>query len=460
MSAIIAASLLGIIVMFLGAFHQQKALLPVVVLGLVGCLGLCIKDWNTATSWYNDMVRFDNYAVAFSSLMIIVTTFLFLFATYYLRFEDSHIADIYALMLFSLVGGILMVSFADLTMVFIGVEVLSIPLYILAGSRRTLAESNEASLKYFLMGSFASCFLLFGIALVYGMTGTFNISKISDALNTMDGQYPFLLTAGVLMILVSFCFKISAVPFHFWAPDVYQGAPTFVTAFMSTVVKIAGIAGFYRLFSNGFMPVKGEWVVVLSAISAATILVANFIALSQTQVKRMLAYSSISHAGYLLLPILAMSAKSGNAIFYYTAVYAFASLCAFGVLFAVSGVENELSIEQFNGFIKKNPFLAVVLIISMLSLAGIPPLAGFLGKYYLFTTAIEANLVWLVVAAVIGSAISIYYYFKLIISAVKSDDFVVMPKVDTSLLFNIALGICLLVVIVLGIYPGGLMNLI
>jgi NADH-quinone oxidoreductase subunit N len=241
-----------------------------------------------------------------------------LIASYQFRNEGSHIADIYALMIFVLVGALVMTSYSSLVMLFIGIEILSIALYILVGSRRMNLSSNEASLKYFLMGAFASGFLLFGITLLYGVTGSFDLAAISDYANGTE-NLPIIFNTGLILVLIGFAFKIGAVPFHFWTPDVYQGAPTLITAFMATVVKTAGIAAFYRLFDTCFSGIDGVWYNVLWVISIATILLGNISAIMQNEAKRMLAWSSVAHAGYLLLPVLALNELSSSSIFYYTA---------------------------------------------------------------------------------------------------------------------------------------------
>jgi NADH-quinone oxidoreductase subunit N len=366
------------------------------------------------------MMNYDNYAVSFIGLMIFSVLMIMLVAAYQFRNEDSGIADIYALMLFTLVGGVLMTSYANLGLLFVGIEILSIALYILAGSRRMNLSSNEAALKYFLMGAFASGFLLFGIALMYGTTGSFDLVRISEFANGNE-NLPMTFITGVLLILIGFAFKIGAVPFHFWTPDVYQGTPTLLTAFMATVVKTAGIAAFFHLFDICFSAIDSVWFNILWVIAVATIVLGNISAVMQNEAKRMLAWSSVAHAGYLLLPVLALNELSASAIFYYTAAYSVASILAFTVLIGISQFNNEMPVDQYKGLARNNPLMTTALVISMFSLAGIPPLAGFFGKYFAFVSAMESNLVIAVLVAVSGSLIGIYYYFKPVIFAFNQD---------------------------------------
>jgi NADH-quinone oxidoreductase subunit N len=456
MVTLVLLSLLGFLVLFLGAFEQKRAILPVAIIGLIAAFVFNALDWDTNMVYYG-MMRYDNYAVSFVGLMIFSVTMIMLMASYHFRNEDSHIADIYALMIFVLVGGLIMVSYSNLVMLFIGIEILSIALYILAGSRRMNLASNEASLKYFLMGSFASGFLLFGIALMYGITGSFDLLVISDYVNGNE-NLPVIFITGVLLILIGFTFKIGAVPFHFWTPDVYQGTPTLLTAFMATVVKTAGIAAFYHLFDTCFSSIDGDWFNILWAIAAATILLGNISAVMQNEAKRMLAWSSVAHAGYLLIPILALNEMSASAIFYYTAAYSVASITAFAVLLGISQFSNDMQIDQFKGLAKNNPVMTTALVISMFSLAGIPPLAGFFGKYFVFVNAMSSNLNIAVIIAIIGSLIGIYYYFRPVIFAFNQE-VTPMEKIKGNAAYNFVLFAGIVTIILLGIFPDVLANL-
>lgn len=461
MNALIVVSLVGIVALFGGVLNfRGQTTLWITIAGLIGAMVLNFMDWGTNTSWFNNMVKFDNYAICFNGVIMLSTLLvLFLCSHHYRSVAQNMIADIYGLILFTLCGGIIMTSYSNLTMLFIGIEILSISLYILAGSNRADKSSNESAMKYFLMGAFASGFLLFGIALVFGVTGSFHLEVIKAFITANPASATnSMLAIGILMILIGFLFKVAAVPFHFWAPDVYQGAPTLITGFMATVVKTAGFAAFYRLFFTCFSEVGGMWLHVLSIAAVLTLFVGNITALYQTGLKRLLAYSSISHAGYLILGVLAMQQSSANALLFYTAVYSISTICAFAVLIAVKEVTGTDDINSLNGLAKRNPLLALAMTIAFLSLAGIPPLAGFFAKYYLFTTAMNAGYGWLVIIAVINSMIGAYYYLK-VINAVYTDK-ENSQTIQVNWAYNLVLVASALLTIVLGILPGILSNLI
>jgi len=290
-------------------------------------------------------------------------------------------------------------------------------MYVLAASKKQDVRSNEAGFKYLIMGSFASGFLLFGIALIYGASGTFDLAGISTYIHNNINDLPLFFYLGILFILVAMSFKVSAAPFHFWAPDVYEGSPTLITALMSTVVKTAAFAAFMRLYLMGFAEISQFWAVLLSIIIALSLIIANLSAAMQSSVKRMLAYSSISHAGFMLMVVLAnqRSNISIDALLYYSLAYSVGSIGAFAVLYQVGKSGNE-TFEAFNGLGKRHPFLAFCMAVAMLSLAGIPITAGFFAKYFVFTTMIGTSYKWLLILAVITSAIGAYYYLKVIIA--------------------------------------------
>jgi NADH-quinone oxidoreductase subunit N len=352
-----------------------------------------------------------------------------------------------------------MVSYSNLAMLFLGIEVLSISLYVLAGSSFHNVFSNEASFKYFLMGSFATGFLLFGIALIYGVTASFDLRVIATGIAAGTGERTAWLYAGILMLIVGLAFKISAVPFHFWAPDVYEGSPTVITAFMSTIVKIAAFAGFYRLFSTCFTTVHDQWADVVQVIAILTLVVSNVTAVYQHSVKRILAYSSVAHAGYLLISLVGLNNISASAILYYVIAYAVASITAFTVLHNVESENEHPVVDSFNGLAKRNPYMAFCMGIALLSLAGIPPLAGFFAKYYIFTVAFESGYVGLVLLAVVTSLIGIYYYFRIIIAMyLKSTERGAILQVP--LRHTVILAICVLLSVVFGVFPDLLVALI
>lgn len=421
MNTLIIISLLGVAAMMADAFRFKKILLPLIVAGLIAALGFAVAAWNSNLSYYHEMVLFNNYALAFSSLLIVVTLLWMIISKNYFS-SETNMAEHAALILFVLTGAIIMTAFSDLSMFFVGLEILSISLYVLAASNKSELRSNEAGMKYFLMGSFATGFLLFGIALIYGATATFNLAKIASVIemSAAAGNTPMFVYAGVVLIMVGLLFKVSAAPFHFWAPDVYEGAPTVITAFMATVVKTAAFAAFYRLFSTCFHDLTGFWSHAMAVIAAITMLAGNILAVYQKSLKRMMAYSSIAHAGYMLMAIVAMNKISANAIFMYTAAYSVASMGIFALMQAMTDAGNE-SVDSLKGLSKNNKGVIVFLSALVFSMAGIPPMAGFFAKYYIFLGAIQSGYQWLTLVAILSSLVGVYYYFRVIFVSLQDN---------------------------------------
>ncbi|HEY0244774.1 MAG TPA: NADH-quinone oxidoreductase subunit N [Mucilaginibacter sp.] len=458
MNTLILISVIPIVLLYLGLYKVKNALLPVTVIGLLVALGLAVAQWNNgAQPIFHGMMLFDNFSIAFSGITISSTILILLLSKGYFEKISNHIAEYYAIILFSLAGIIVMVSYYNLTMLFIGIEIMSVSLYILAGIKKNDFASNEAALKYFLMGAFSTGFLLFGITLIYGSSGSFNLEDIRNYVLMHQHIDPLFYT-GVALIIVGLCFKVGAAPFHFWTPDVYEGSPTLITAFMSTVVKTAGFAAFLRLFSACFAPMASFWVPALLVIAIITLFIGNITALYQQSFKRMLAFSSISHAGYLLFAIIALGAGSANSVLIYATAYSIASIIAFGTLILVQQQSNSDNFESFNGLSARNPFLALVLTIAMLSLAGIPLTAGFIGKFYMFNGALSQYQVWLVIIAIINAIVSIFYYFRVIIAMYFRT--AERTEVAVPVYYKFVLGFSALVTIIIGIYPVLLSNLI
>ncbi|MEI6595098.1 MAG: NADH-quinone oxidoreductase subunit N [Bacteroidota bacterium] len=455
MNTLIYTSILGLLCMVVEIFDFRKILVPMIILGLATIFYINIEDWNHVQFFYNNMLRADNYSVAFSGLAIVISAFVFVLSSDFYKDDSKHISDYLAILVFVLCGALIMFSFWNMAMLFLGIEILSISLYIMAGSKRFDVRSNEAGFKYFLMGSFASGFLLFGIALIYGATRSFHLANI--AAYVAAGNISPIFYVGMTMMLVAMLFKVAAVPFHFWSPDVYEGAPALVTTLMSTLVKIAAFGAFYRLFYVCFLDTLGSINLILAIVTSATIILGNLTALSQINFKRLLAYSGISHAGYLLLALISMKGGTANAIFYYSSGYAIATIGAFAVAILVFKAMKNENIDAFNGLGKKNPLLAVALTMSMLSLAGIPPFAGFLGKYYIFSEAIKNGQIALTFIAVLNSIIGVYYYFKVILAMyTKPAD---ETEVSGNVSYYVIISVCLLLSVLLGIFPGVLMHL-
>jgi len=433
----------------------RKILVPMIILGLATIFYFNLEDWNHVQFFYNNMIRVDNFSVAFSGLAIVLSVLIFVLSADFYKEDSRHISDYLAILIFALCGAIVMFSFWNMAMLFLGIEILSISLYIMAGSKRFDVKSNEAGFKYFLMGSFASGFLLFGIALIYGATGSFHLANIATYVSL--GHISPMFYVGMMMMLVAMLFKVAAVPFHFWSPDVYEGAPALVTAYMSTLVKIAAFGAFYRLFYVTFISTFDSINLILAIVTAATIILGNVTALSQLNFKRLLAYSGISHAGYLMLGLISMKGGTANAMFFYSAGYAIATIGAFAVAILVFKAMKNENIEAFNGLGKKNPMLAAALTLSMLSLAGIPPFVGFLGKYYIFSEAIRNGQITLTFIALLNSIVGVYYYFKVILAMYTKE--ANETEVSGTVSYYVIISICLLLSIALGLFPDMLMHL-
>jgi NADH-quinone oxidoreductase subunit N len=456
MNALYVICGLGVVALVAEITSLRKWLTPVMMTGLAAAAILVIFDWGTEATYFSGMVVVDRFSLAFIGLISVVSLiWLWMFGEY---FNDVHQTDKTALVLFAVAGAAIMVSFNNMAMLFLGIEILSISLYTLAGSRKGSLFSNEASFKYFLMGSFATGFLMMGIALVYGATGSFQIDVISDFILINKQSLPAFFTAGVILMFIGLAFKISAVPFHFWAPDVYGGSPTSITAFMSTVVKVAAIGAFFRVFSFAFADIESSWLIIIEVVCFLTLVIANITAVYQNDAKRMLAYSSVGHVGYILLGFLAAPATSSSVVFYYLVAYAVSSLGAFAIFRVIEHEQNSLSIEGFNGLFKRNPFIAVAMTVALLSLAGIPPLPGFFGKYMVFALAVEKGFIGLVCVAVVTSLIGAYYYFKIIIAMFMKEPVGIPMKLSPS--ENVLTALLLFITFLIGVFPNWLISLI
>jgi len=410
MNALIFSALSGVIMMFCSFLLKQNqsirtvahVLLLAVIAGTVMELrGISLFDVNL-----RGMLAFDRYALLFILIAAVCTLVFFMLSARDMEKVGLNYADYFALIFFVLVGAILVASFQSLLIFFLGIEILSIPLYILTGSDKRNLKSNEAALKYFLMGSFSTGIMLMGIALLYGATATFD----TTAMNIAGDNVPVLLIIGLLLLLFALAFKVSAAPFHFWTPDVYDGAPTVFTSFMATVVKAAGFVGFLRLFGAAFDGIQPEWKIVVAIITGITLFIGNITAVFQQSVKRMLAYSSIAQAGFMMLAVYALSADAAEGLLLYAAAYSLATIGIFAVLMKMP----DYTFDGFNGFARQQPLIAALVTILLLSLAGIPLTAGFLSKFYMLKATVANGNIWLAIFAVIMAAVSVYYYFRLI----------------------------------------------
>ncbi|MGD8858253.1 MAG: NADH-quinone oxidoreductase subunit N, partial [Chloroflexota bacterium] len=411
----------GIVVMLLDLVVRRQNKTWIAWLSLIGigaAFSLTVALWGQGQGTFTPrggtpMVMVDNYSLFINAIVLLTAFMTVLISVDYLRKADLERGEYYYLMLFSVSGMMLMAMANDLVLIFLALELLSIPLYVLAGFARPRVDSQESALKYFLLGAFASGFLVFGIAMIYGASGSTALPQVLASAAGGGG----LLYAGAVLILVGLAFKVAAVPFHMWTPDVYEGAPTSVTAFMSVGAKAAGFAALIRIFIYALPDISDAWVPALAVIAALTMITGNIIALVQGNVKRMLAYSSIAHAGFIMMgAAAAISAEEGmSAALFYLLAYLFTNLGAFAVVIAVERQDYQgVMLDDYKGLYKRSPLLALALAYFMLSLTGIPPTGGFTAKFGVFGAVVDANMTWLAVIAVITSVISGYYYLRLV----------------------------------------------
>jgi len=431
------------------------ALLSAVGLGIT--LGLTfIQIGMESHTAFSDMVVLDGFAIFVNALLLVSGLLGVALAYGYVKRMGIERGEYYTLLLFSVTGMMLMAQATDLIMVFLALELLSIPLYVLAAFARPKIESEEAGMKYFLLGAFSTGFVVYGIALIFGATQSTSLPAIVAAASS--GTSGLLLTIGAALLLIGFGFKVAAVPFHMWTPDVYQGAPTAVTAFMSSGAKIAGFAALLRVFATAFPSISADMTDILWILSALTMIVGNVIAISQTDIKRLLAYSSIAHAGYILMAfvpygnpnsdISALSIASG---LFYLVTYAVTNFGAWGVVMALESAEgNGLRIEDYAGLSKKHPVLALAMTIFMLSLIGLPPTIGLVGKFYLFRAAIAGGFTGLAIIGVLTSLVSAYYYLRVVVTMYMKDG---EPATESETWLNLSTGLTALLTVILFLVP-------
>lgn len=455
MNVIILTAIWGVVMMLGGAFIKSKstpkylAILGLAVILIANCMQI-----NSGASFFTidvkEMLRFNSFNLTFINVAFGCTLLYFLLNGRDIEKVGDNVSEYFALIFFVLCGVALISTFNSLLMLFIGIEIVSIPLYILTGSDKRNLKSNEAALKYFLMGAFSTGIMLLGIAFLYGgsQSGSFFIGNIISG----NGPMPPMIAAGLVLLLVSMSFKVSAAPFHFWTPDVYDGAPTVFTSFMATIVKAAAFFAFVRLFENTFGSVHQQWQTLIVILTAATLLIGNLTAVFQQSVKRMLAYSSIAQAGFMLFSLFALSNLAKEGLVLYAAAYSLASIGIFAILVRMK----DYTISGFNGLGKQQPLLAVTATIFLLSLTGIPLTAGFQSKFYMLLAAVQnGHHTWLVIFAVLCAAISAWYYFRIIQAMFFKDsaEAVVLAE-DITPAFKILLVITSLLIIALGLFPN------
>jgi NADH-quinone oxidoreductase subunit N len=408
--------------------------------------------------WYSNLWIVDDYSTFFSFIFLLIAAITILSSLDFLRREGMNHAEFYALLLFATVGMIMMAGSNELIMVFLGLEILSIATYVLAGFRRTDLKSNESALKYFLLGSFSSAFFLYGTALIFGATGSTNLLTIAEALRSTSVQ-PSLVYLSAALMLIALCFKVAVAPFHVWTPDVYEGAPTPVTGFMSVGPKAAGFAVLFRIFLTAFGSIQDRSGSALWLIAALTMVLGNVIALVQPNIKRMLAYSSIAHAGYVAVAFASASQRGVSAALFYLLAYGIMNLGAFAVVTVLSRTDDKMvDIANYAGLAAKRPGLAAVLSIFLLSLAGVPGTAGFAGKFFIFRAAVEARLLWLTIIGVVTTVVSFYYYLYILVQMYMREPSEDFADVCVPGSVKVALGVALIGVLYLGVLPTRILD--
>ena len=440
--------------------HEPKRIL--VFLSLVGiglAAGETVALWGVQESAFHDSIVLDNFAHYFALIFMLAAGLTILSSIDYIRQAGIHEGEFYALVLFATVGMMLMAAANDLMVFFLGLETMSIAVYVLTGMWRTNSRSSEAAMKYFLMGAFATGFLLYGIALIYGATGSTNLDLISDYLAEQPSEWPLYLIGGGFLLLIGFAFKVGAVPFHFWVPDVYEGAPTPVTGFMSVAVKAAAFAAWARILLHKLSALDSDWLFPLWVITIGTMTLGNLLAITQSSVKRMLAYSSIAHAGYLLIPIVVGAEWGGLPLLFYVLTYSFMTIGAFAVLSCLSEANNQReNYRDFAGLGFKRPFLGLAMSLFMLSLAGFPPLGGFAGKFYVFRAAVLSGHIGLAIIGVLNSLLSVIYYLRVIVAMYMEEGGAEGKSFRQASAVYVAIAVAVIGTLYLGILPASALN--
>ena len=450
------------ILLLVDLFIKKKGITALLAaLGLALTLGFTLSQIGTTDTGFNDLVVLDGFSTFVDALLLVTGLFGIALAYSYLKRMGIERGEYYTLMLFSIIGMLLMAQASDLIIVFLALEMLSIPLYVLAAFARPNTDSEEAGLKYFLLGAFSTGFVVYGIALVFGATGSTSLSAIVQKAASSGASNLLLLTAGSALILVGLSFKIAAVPFHMWTPDVYQGAPSAVTAFMAAGAKIAGFTALLRVFSLAFPALASNLTPILAVISALTMIVGNLVAIAQTNIKRLLAYSSIAHAGYILMAfvpygqpkVVSISVAAG---LFYLVSYALTNFGAWAVVIALEKKAGKgLEITDYAGLGRKYPALAAAMTVFMLSLTGIPPTLGFVGKFYLFRAVINGQFYLLAVIGVLTTLISAYYYLRVVVTMyMREGD----PETTSEPWLNLTWGVSAILTVLVSLVPAPLFD--
>src|ERR671925_805853 len=459
---LVIVALSGSAAMLAEAFRQPGERMPIAGLGLIGLVGAAAASvflWDSDARSFG-VVRSDNFALFVNLILCVVGILTMLFSSEVVEREGIPAGEYYALTLFAISGMMLMAAATDLLVIFLALEILSLSVYVLTGIRRASAAGAEAAFKYFLLGAFSSAFFLYGVAFAFAVSGSTRLDELAGVLSKGGAGEPSLLAviaAGLL--IVGFAFKVSAVPFHMWTPDAYEGAPTIVTAFMSTGVKAAAFAAFVRVFLSTLEPLQSNWVPVLTVVAAATMILGTVVGVVQTNIKRMLAYSSIAHAGYLLLGIIATTDTGKAAVLFYLLAYAVTNLGALGIVALLGTPQHPHDeLRDFAGLWRSRPELAALMTVFLLSLGGFPPTAGFIGKWYIFSAAVEQHYYGLAVIGVLTSVVSVFFYLRIVVMMYMTEGTdAARPRVPAAAVAGLTLAT--LAVLYLGVLPTKVLDL-
>ncbi len=438
--------------------QSRKRTLPWISLcGVAVCAAVLVAWWGREVRGFGGVLSLDMYSSFFSLVFLLGTGLVILLSSFYARKELIEKGEYYALLLFATAGAMLMASATELLVLFLGLEILSISLYVLTGFFRERRVSAEASVKYFILGAFASAFLIYGIAFFYGATGDTTYTAIREA--AASGPAGALVYAAAALILIGLLFKLGSVPFHMWVPDAYQGAPTTITGYMSVVSKAAAFAAFIRIFGFSLSSLAPQISAVLWVLAIATMTLGNVVAIAQSNIKRMLAYSGIAHAGYILVALTAAGSAGYSSVLFYALSYAFMTLGAFGVVSVLRRSDGEaLDISNYSGLAGRHPMLAAAMAVFMVSLSGIPPTAGFFAKFYVFSAAVGSGYVGLAIIGVLNSLVSVYFYMRIVFLMYMKEETEPVES-GLSLAGGVALAACVLGTVLIGILPSGLARL-
>ncbi|MDQ3068736.1 MAG: NADH-quinone oxidoreductase subunit N [Acidobacteriota bacterium] len=457
LTPVLTVTLAAVGVMLAEAFRPKGDRMPMEILALIGFGGALVSS---VFLWDHDaislrVIRADNFALFFNVVICIVGLLTVMLSSGAADRDGLPIGEYYTLMLFSAAGMMLMGSAVDLLVIFLALEIMSLSVYVLTGIRRHRPEGAEAAFKYFLLGAFSSAFFLYGIAFAFGIAGSTELSRVGAEIAALAQTPNILMTLAMLFLMVGFAFKVSAVPFHMWTPDAYQGAPILVTGFMSTGVKAAAFAAFVRVFLAAFEPMQGQWIPVLTAIAFLTMILGTVAGVVQTSVKRMLAYSSIAHAGYIIVGLIAANDAGKASILFYVLAYSVTNLGAFGVMAALSTRDREFDdMREFTGLWHRRPGMAGLMTVFLLSLGGFPPTAGFIAKWFVFGAAVQTGHYWLAIVGVLSSVVAVFYYLRIVVAMYMTDEHATDPLPRLPGMAFVGLALALIGVIYLGILPA------